>query len=417
MQTKKTLQRGVSLLEVLAAIFVVSIGLLGVLAVIPFGAYQVSKAQHAEYASNMLANAAEEILIRNMAHPTSWQTVPATATLDCTKFIWFEPQELLVSPLHIFHVLDTRWQETMRGQDDLVFTPHDDKRPDFSGQANKIQSSGKYTWFFTYIPQNTVGYLQYVILERIKSHPRYDTLQNELSDYLKAELEDIIANNPSATQSVLNTLVNGRLVTWQRYLQREVGDFIDDITLTYLSRSVLEPFLREKLKEVTLEYLDPSVDCDILACYNRVADDDVQVPPNSFAPSHGGGLFTLPNANHCELLSQTKYVFITWQDQKTLTIPTVRIPVTANASVTDNGRTISIDFGDRGFTVPASVPTVRLDILEGAWCKIVLLDKSDPAKPKIAVTGDLQSMTTTERQIYIPSGVLYHKRLGGVQFK
>ena len=417
MQTNKQVHRGVSLLEVLAAIFVVSIGLLGVLAVIPFGAYQVSKTQHAEYASNMLANAAEEILIRKMTHPASWQTVPATTTLDCTKFILFDPHESLTPSHHIVHVLDAQWQEVMRGRDDIVYTLHDDKRPDFSGQGDKIQSSGKYTWFFTYLPQYLDSYLQDVIVERIKAHSGYDTLQKDLSDYLKAELEDIIAAAPGATQSDLNDAVTRRIPTWQREIQRRVGNFIDSITPTYLNRSVLEPFLMEKLKAVPFNELDSAVDGDVLACYNRIPKDDVQVPPDGFSPAHAGGTFTLPNTNHLEQLSQTKYVLVTWWGQKTPKTLTIRVPVTAEASVNDNGRTISIDFGARGFTVPGGSYTVQLDLVEGTWCKIVFLDKSNPAKPKIVVTGELQNMTTQERQIYIPGGVLYHKSLKGIPIK
>jgi hypothetical protein len=45
------------------------------------------------------------------------------------------------------------WQERLTGQDDLVYTTHSDKRTDFSGQNNKVLSSGQYTWFFMFRPQ------------------------------------------------------------------------------------------------------------------------------------------------------------------------------------------------------------------------------------------------------------------------
>ena len=304
---------GISLLEVLAAIFVLSIGLLGVLAVIPFGAYQVSKAQHAEYAANMLANAAEEVIIRKMADPTEWTAVdtkiqsgdilvferndpPEASTLNCTRFIWYEPFDVYDPEYHIVCVStfidEKRWDEVMRGQDDLVYSTYADKRPDFVSRGGKIQSSGKYTWFFTYLPATNI-----------------------------------------------------------------------------VSKDA-----------VRLSDVDKTVTVDVLACYNRVPSDDRQVQPNDFMPSRNGGTFTLPNADHSELLTQTKYVFVTWE--------------------TPQG-------------------------LGGAWCKIVFVDRSTPLQPKIIVTGSLPDLNKQDGeeaiydnvQIYIPSGVLYHKRVEDVPIK
>jgi len=298
---------GVSLLEVLAAIFVVSIGLLGVLAVIPFGAFQVSKAQHAEYASNMLVNAAEEIFIRKMPQPIEWghpslasggETVfvkvdpPESSTFNCTKFIWVEPWGMRDPDYHIFCInsfvpLD-KWDEVMRGQDDLDYTIPVDERPELKfNKEGKPLSSGKYTWFFTYLP--------------------------------KAES-------------------------------------------TYAGQ----------MQDVPLSSVNSPVAVDVLACYNRVASDDRQVQPNGFLPTQGGGTFTFSNTAHVELLTQTKYVFVTW------------------------GSPTQVD--------------------GGAWCKIVFLDKSTP---RIAVTGDLDAISNdvTKIQIYIPSGVLYHKWLEDVPIK
>ena len=303
---KNRSQQGVSLLEVLAAIFVVSIGLLGVLAVIPFGAYQVSRARHAEYASNMLANAAEEIFIREMANPMEWtadvadaltvesggilvftrKDTPSESTLNCTRFIWYEPAEVYDPEFHVFcvstFITAKKWDEVMRGQDDLDYTASTGKRPELKfNNDGTPQSLGKYTWFFTYLPTTS--------------------------------------ENPKSA--------------------------------------------------VPLANVDSPVAIDVLACYNRVASDDRQVQPSAFVPSQGGGTFTFPDAAHLELLTQTKYVFVTWG---TLT-----------------------------------------QVEGGAWCKIVFLDKSNP---KVAVTGNLDAISG-DIQVYIPSGVLYHKRLENVPIK
>ena len=263
-------QRGISLLEVLAAIFVVSIGLLGVLAVIPFGAFQISKAQHAEYASNMLANAAQEVIIRQMTNPETWDD----PDWDDAQFVWIEPRVPTDVLPHIVRFdatsVSADWTELMRGQDDLVYNIYDDRRPDFRLDDDDnpvIQSSGKYTWFCTFLPS------------------------------------------------------------------------------------------------------DSSVAVDVLACYNRVPEDDqqVQVSGDEFVSSRRGGTFTFPTADASlsELLSQTQYVFVTWG--------------TSHAE-------------------------------GGAWCRIVFVDRSNPSSPKIIVTGGLDA-AGDNKQVYIPSGVLYHKRV------
>jgi hypothetical protein len=158
---------------------------------------------------------------------------------------------------------------------------------------------------------------------------------------------------------------------------------------------------------------------DVLACYNRTPEADVQILPSNFAASNGGGVFTFPNAVCLDHLSQTKYVFVTWGEKAT---KVVRCSVPAAASVDDSelsrpiGREISV-------SVTYTTRTFELDIVDGTWCKIVFLDKNDVStlqQPKIFVTGnipDLNSGTVLNRQIYIPNGVLYHKRLSNVSIK
>ena len=372
-------QRGISLLEVLAAIFVVSIGLLGVLAVIPFGAFQMSKAYHAGYASNMLANAAEEIIIRKMAKPKLWgiedvdvgsgivlKNMPASPpeypapylALNCTKFLWYELNDVSDPPNHIFSVstwVPANWtDETMRGQDDLLYTTYGDKRPDFDGQNKKIQSSGKYTWFFTYLPLPTRKYLQ---------------------TYLQDVVTDITGASPGSDPT--NT-----------FTPQELEDALDQAAEN-----------AELLEAVPLEknVRSPTF-ADVLACHNRVPTEDVQVPipSGNFSSSQGGGTFTFPNADHWERLSQTKYVFITWR---------TRIPVSVQVPEKN---------GDDWVW---SRKPVRVGELGGAWCKIVFLDKSDPSKPKIVVTGNLPNVPRSDMHVYIPSGVLYHKRVERVPIR
>ncbi len=64
-------RRGLSLLEVLAATFVLMIGLLGMMAIIPFGLYQVSRINQADFGGNLGQTAIEEIKIRQFASGTN----------------------------------------------------------------------------------------------------------------------------------------------------------------------------------------------------------------------------------------------------------------------------------------------------------------------------------------------------------
>ena len=404
MQTQKPLQRGISLIEVLAAIFVVSVGLLGVLAVIPFGAFQVSKARQTEYAANMLANAIEEIVIRELIKPTSWGVaslsggdgtpllqsvdvrleVTKTVTeivrespadppydveykimyertsnvilLNGTKFLWVEPSATKDPAHHIFCIgstFESAWMELMRGQDDLVYTTYEDKRPDFKGEKDKIQSSGKYTWFFTFLPNS-------MRIADPASVPR--------------NVEVVLETNPTIPRSNIPPfppiILGGWIpVTSVAYTTPLMKEWDSEPPTSVQPKDLAYPTIA---RYYFANVVSPTVPVDVLACYNRVASDDRQVECQ-FTPSLGGGTLTSPFlAEHLELLSQTKYVFVTWGPPE--------------------------------------------QVAGGAWCKIVFLDKSNPANPTMIVTGEL-SDAPGDVQVYVPSGVLYHKRVGNVEMR
>jgi hypothetical protein len=168
--------------------FVICIGLLGVLAVIPYGAYQTAKARNAENTAWLLDAAEHDLQAMGLAMPENWIIENDTDLLDVTlsggqvnifKNFITNPKELscyyffmvdpfsdtlrndpnnqyicqigmdnFTNPNTVPQLLRTR----MTGQDDLVYTLHSDKRTDFSGQDNKILSSGQYTWFFMFQP-------------------------------------------------------------------------------------------------------------------------------------------------------------------------------------------------------------------------------------------------------------------------
>jgi len=428
-QQRPILRSGITLMEVLIAIFVVGIGLLGVLAVIPFGAFQVSKENHARHASIMLANATEEIRVRNMVNPERWVTDNITKLesengnevvfervtvtvlerkngtrikteappvgspdsspiqdqqqrrsvipmLNCTKFIWYEPRKMNDPDEHIFcvstFVTAEKWDEVMRGQDDLDYTTYADKRPD-AGQKDKIQSSGKYTWFFTFLP----GPQRVKEPDSIPTTARETFLSSSSGTGVRVqvgfEIRVLMNTNPLMTLPAMPLTSFPPVPPMDRVplspVPLELGPLYTDqeypnFTIpTWYSSG---PYFTDAVC--------PTVDVDVLACYNRVPTDDKQVAC-TFSRSLRGGTFTLPDASLLELLTQTKYVFATWETG---------------------------------------------GVVDGVWCKIVFVDKSDQLKPKMIVTTVVpgkQDVMPSTVQVYIPSGVLYHKRLQGVEMR
>jgi hypothetical protein len=210
-------------MEVLASMFVICIGLLGVLAVIPYGAYQTAKARNAENTSWILDAAVKELEATGMAKPTNWIIESATSLkstdgtdiflnhpsnnkyLNCSRFLMVDPFTNISIPIinasprrnsdHIFRIGTTftnpqLFRDRMTGQDDLVYTTHTDKRTDFSGQNNKILSSGQYTWFFMFQPSfdgspyDGSSTVNYAIYTNVASSTDVDVIQTANVDIL-----------------------------------------------------------------------------------------------------------------------------------------------------------------------------------------------------------------------------------------
>jgi len=70
-------RRGISLLEVLIAIGILSIGLISVLALIPAGKSQASKATAIDRAALLAMNAAADFMNRGFARPSGWTSIPS----------------------------------------------------------------------------------------------------------------------------------------------------------------------------------------------------------------------------------------------------------------------------------------------------------------------------------------------------
>lgn len=362
------IRRGMSLMEVLAATFVIGIGLIGALAVLPFGAIQVSKARDTETASVLLAAASQQIALEEMAKPERWKrdnsntlsvadefsTTDAGATnlyywdnsnsrwaMDLRRVYMVDPFAYDVDrsvygqghtfSTHVYRICrftantnvttnfpaadsaadyqirreTKRWRNLMTGPDDLQFTYHKDKRPDFSDTREKVMSSGRFTWFFTFSPKKNLS--------------SYDSPGN-LRDKRDIPYSDIAGN---------------------------------------------------------------SVDVDLLACYNRIpgTERSVTIDTNNSSSTVSGGKIRLRAGSAAALdLSTAKYIFVTWQ---------------------------SSDYGN------ASIE----DWFEGAWCKVVNASEpevdtgnNDYYRDVIVTASDLPSAyhTNSSPKALIIDGVQLH---------
>lgn len=72
MTTYRFKNNGLSLLEIMISILVLSFGLIGVLASIPFGGYQMSKMNDADYTGNLARNAIKRVLVNQLYNPSNY---------------------------------------------------------------------------------------------------------------------------------------------------------------------------------------------------------------------------------------------------------------------------------------------------------------------------------------------------------
>jgi len=467
---------GISLLEVLAAIFVVTIGLLGVLAVIPFGAFQVTQANHAKYASNMLANAVEEVLLRDMAIPTGWgfNNDPIATTLfplNVTPGSLPPPREVSVRNLsptqreRDVHTITSavviptpqlrrhtliesigvvgvgvpvlvRFEEhfeVMIGCQMVTETYerthdiHPDTGADIFGPWTLAATSPpfdvrtvnrpftrnggvalnftRFIWFDS--RESDLSDLSHVFpISSFEPVPQRRNLISRWAEPMRGQ-DDLlytIGSNRRPEFANNNVLSSGKY-TWFFTYSPQPGTWNGRIhppsrlawcdcgsgTIRQSVSILVGDYPTHDF--VLLENLNPTATADVLACHNRVHGDDVQIqiPPGNFTRSLGGATITLPGivtfggrqVDVVERLTQTNYVFVTWNTPQR--------------------------WGSQS------------PIANGAWCKIVFLDRSNLASPRIVVTDAENRLppnaNNNNMQVYIPSGVLFHKQTEGVSIR
>jgi prepilin-type N-terminal cleavage/methylation domain-containing protein len=100
--------RGVSLLEVLISIFVLSIGLLGVAAMIPVGRFEIVEAAKADRSAVVGRAAMRDVMVRRMAEPMQWtcDTTPSYVSMWFSASGAYTPgyEYVLIDPLYCSQV-------------------------------------------------------------------------------------------------------------------------------------------------------------------------------------------------------------------------------------------------------------------------------------------------------------------------
>ena len=165
-------RRGVSLLEVLASIGVLSIGLLGLAALLPIGRYTISEAVKGDRAGDCGRAALRDIVVRRMLDSTTW-TVPTIA--NQSQSFLLDPIGCMASapgmnpkfggtavPRITLNTLNTvvLANQICMGADDLKFgMPEDMTPPQPVGRPTmmldasyKPVPNGDFSWFATVTP-------------------------------------------------------------------------------------------------------------------------------------------------------------------------------------------------------------------------------------------------------------------------
>ncbi|MBQ2848988.1 MAG: prepilin-type N-terminal cleavage/methylation domain-containing protein, partial [Thermoguttaceae bacterium] len=199
---------GMTLVEIMAAILVLSIGLVGVLSAIPFGGLRMAQMQEADNSSALGRNAARVMKSNGWANPANWRyengftnenSVKANGNLNLTFPFFVDPISKSVDPPEFFATTPvggfdsffTRVAPTVSHptfnrmaiqprhierafylQDDLVYGYSNDEDESFYrprvettdgllgdvGDPNATQPfSGRYTWLATVSPKNASG--------------------------------------------------------------------------------------------------------------------------------------------------------------------------------------------------------------------------------------------------------------------
>lgn len=199
---------GMTLIEIMAAILVLSIGLVGVISAIPFGGLRMSQMQEADNSSALGRNAARVMKSNDWANPANWwyengyknpNSVLSNGNLNLTFPFFVDPisksvsppeffattpdggfnsfftrvaptvshpnfNRMAIQPRHIeraFYLQDDLVYGYANGEDESLYRPRVETTDGLLGDVGDpnatLPFSGRYTWLATVAPKNASG--------------------------------------------------------------------------------------------------------------------------------------------------------------------------------------------------------------------------------------------------------------------
>jgi hypothetical protein len=181
--SRPTNRCGISLLEVLISMGILSVGLASVLALIPAGKSQARKAAIDDGRGNLGAAALADVINRGLLRPSIWSSPAAPAIVYDPLFAYVSGSATTfpsgLTPISLGNIAAAAIDEVCRAQDDLVYTIPDDEDspavPTFASTGRR-QSQGYFSWLATLVPAETSANPQYWRLSIVEFHKRpFDT--------------------------------------------------------------------------------------------------------------------------------------------------------------------------------------------------------------------------------------------------
>jgi len=212
--------RGITLLEVLVSLGILSIGLACVIALLPAGAAEAKKAMDDDRRAAVAAAATADAITRGILNPATWSPTPASSTRYA---IIVDPlgSNVLASigtglqavTLGSFSTGSVGADEVFRSQDDLVYDTtqagDDPPIPRFYTSANKRASKGTFSWLATLVPATNDASPQFFRLSVVVCNRREIGVADV--DRLSGTL------SPEATRSATRTATFTRNVTMDEF--------------------------------------------------------------------------------------------------------------------------------------------------------------------------------------------------------